>query len=95
MVVAPIVYELHGTPPPLQLNYEVAETLWAPLMPMVRGEVHTSLEYELSGRVQQFPGYDVDGRVVWGMTYRMLGTLFSVLGVGEGDVPFPEAPPER
>jgi 8-oxo-dGTP pyrophosphatase MutT (NUDIX family) len=79
MVVAPIVYELVREPPPLTLNYEVAETLWAPLAPMIRGDLHTFLEWEMDGETRRFPGYDVQGRVVWGMTYRMLGSLFTVL----------------
>ena len=79
MVIAPIVYELVSEPPPLVLNYEVAETFWTPLAPMLRGDAHTMLEYEMDGERRSFPGYDVDGRVVWGLTYRMLGTLFSIL----------------
>ena len=79
MVIAPIVYELVRPPPPLRPNHEVAEVLWAPLAPMLRGDVHTTLEYELDGERRRFPGYDLDGRVVWGLTYRMLGTLFAIL----------------
>jgi 8-oxo-dGTP pyrophosphatase MutT (NUDIX family) len=79
MVIAPIVYELVRPPPPLRTNHEVAEVLWAPLAPMLRGDAHTIVEYELDGERRRFPGYDVDGRVVWGLTYRMLGTLFAVL----------------
>lgn len=79
MVVAPIVFELVREPPPLVLNYEVAETLWAPLKPMMDGERDTELIFEMDGERRRFPGYDVEGRVVWGLTYRMLGTLFAVL----------------
>lgn len=46
---------------------------------MMLGEVHTFLEYEQDSERRRFYGYDVDGRVVWGLTYRMLGTLFSTL----------------
>lgn len=79
MVVAPIVFELVREPPPLVHNYEVAETLWAPLAPMMGGERDTKLLFEMDGEAQRFPGYDVEGRVVWGLTYRMLGTLFAAL----------------
>ena len=79
MVIAPIVYELVSEPPPLKLNHEAAEALWTPLAPLIRGEAHTWIEYEMDGERQRFPGYDVGGRVVWGLTYRFLGTLFSVL----------------
>lgn len=79
MIVAPIVFELVQEPPPLVHNYEVAETLWAPLAPMMRGERNTELIFEMDGEARSFPGYDVEGRVVWGLTYRMLGTLFAAL----------------
>lgn len=79
LVIAPYVFELASEPPAFRPNHEVAEVLWAPLLPMISGATHTELEYEMSGGRETFPGYDVEGRVVWGLTYRMLGTLFSVL----------------
>ncbi|MDZ7826307.1 MAG: CoA pyrophosphatase [Gammaproteobacteria bacterium] len=79
MIIAPYVFELASLPPAFAPNHEVAEVIWAPLAPMLTGATHTSLEYELDGERRRFPGYDVEGRVVWGLTYRMLGTLFSVL----------------
>ncbi|HSG90481.1 MAG TPA: CoA pyrophosphatase [Pseudomonadales bacterium] len=79
MVIAPYVFELHGEPPAFAPNYEVAEVLWTPLAPMLTGASHTILEHEMNGEHLRFPGYDVGGRVVWGLTYRMLGTLFAVL----------------
>lgn len=79
MVIAPYVFELHQDPGVYVTNYEVAEVVWAPLRPMLLGHCHTVLEHELAGQLQRFPGYDVGGRVVWGLTYRMLGSLFSLL----------------
>ena len=46
---------------------------------MMDGERDTELMFEMDGERRRFPGYDVEGRVVWGLTYRMLGTLFAVL----------------
>lgn len=79
MIIAPYVFELTGPLPPFTPNHEVAEVVWAPLAPMLAGDTHTILEHEMNGEQHRFPGYDVDGRVVWGLTYRMLGTLFAVL----------------
>lgn len=79
MVIAPHVYVLEDDPGPFRPNHEVAEVLWAPLAPMISGDAHTMLEVEMSGERRSFPGYDVDGRVVWGLTYRMLGSLFALL----------------
>lgn len=82
LVIMPWVFELTGNPGPFRPNHEVAEVLWAPLAPMLHGANRTWLEYEHEGRRERHPGWDVGGRVVWGLTYRMLGTLFSVLAPG-------------
>ena len=76
LVVRPYVFELRDTPTLTVPNAEVAEALWAPLPPLFRGERDTTYAYEHEGRAYQFPGYDLEGRVVWGLTYRMLNMLF-------------------
>lgn len=58
---------------------EVSETLWAPLGPLARGERNTTITWPRDGRALSFPGYDVDGRVVWGITHHLLGALFATL----------------
>ncbi|MCB9624365.1 MAG: CoA pyrophosphatase [Sandaracinus sp.] len=79
LVVRPYVFELVDVPPLAVPNAEVAEAMWAPLAPMFRGERDTTFAYEHEGRPYRFPGYDVDGKVVWGLTYRMLQMLFGRL----------------
>lgn len=82
LVVRAYVFELAGDSafadgPALAVpNAEVAEALWVPLSPMFRGERDTTFSYEHEGRAHRFPAYDVEGRVVWGLTYRMLQLLF-------------------
>ncbi len=70
----PFVFELLGDPN-LTLSGEVTEVLWAPVGPLVRGERRTSVEVAYLGESYTLPGWDVDGRVVWGLTYRMLSML--------------------
>lgn len=78
MVIRPYVFEV---PPDTRFttNHEVAELLWAPLPPLFAGERDTQHVYELGGNRLQLPAYDVDGRVVWGLTYQMLGSFFRLL----------------
>ena len=78
LVISPFVFVLRGTPA-LVPNHEVAEALWAPLGPLMRGELDTTRDYRHEQRVIPFPAYDVEGRVVWGLTYQMLQILFGVL----------------
>jgi len=74
MTIAPFVFEL-GDAVELAPNHEVVEALWAPLSALDRGEGRTSVEYVFDGQKLELPAWDVDGRVVWGLTYRMLESL--------------------
>jgi len=78
MSVAPFVFELTH-PVELAFNYEVSEVVWAPLEPLYRGQRATKFRYELGGEHMDLPAHDVGGRIVWGLTHRMLDTLFALL----------------
>jgi 8-oxo-dGTP pyrophosphatase MutT (NUDIX family) len=79
LVVRPYVYRLEvPDAPPLKPNYEVASTHWAEVAPLMRGERDTTYAFDWKGQPQRFPGYDVEGRVVWGLTYRMMQLLFGI-----------------
>ncbi len=79
-VIRPFVFEVHRDSPIQADEKEVAEALWAPLLPLYRGEVDTVRPYQWHGTRIDFPAYDVDGRVVWGLTYQMLRSFFRILG---------------
>lgn len=79
-VIRPFVFEVHRQSPILADEREVAEALWTPLMPLYRGEADTTRPYQWHGTQIDFPAYDVDGRVVWGLTYQMLRSFFRILG---------------
>lgn len=78
LIVRPHVYSLIGAPELRPNASEVAEAFWAPLAPMMEGKFDTVKPYRLGGREVELPAYDLDGRLVWGLTYHMLQTLFSV-----------------
>ena len=79
LVIRPFVFALTTSAPPFSPNYEVAEVLWAPLQPMLEGLVDTTRPYEHGGMRFDLPAFDVDGRVVWGLTYQMLQAFFVLL----------------
>lgn len=78
MVITPFVFEI-ANDPAFRTNHEVAEIVWAPLGPLLRGELATTRPYVHEGVTYQFPAYDVNGRVVWGLTYQMLESFFALL----------------
>ncbi|MDA0977400.1 MAG: CoA pyrophosphatase [Proteobacteria bacterium] len=79
MVVSPFVYELKDPAPEFTLNYEVADILWGSLRDMHTGDNHGMNDFVIGGQTQSFPGYGVGDEVVWGLTYRMLEYMFTVL----------------
>lgn len=76
--ITPFVFEL-TTPVHVTPNYEVAEWLWAPLSPLFLGKCATTIPYEFEGHELALPGFEVEGHIVWGLTYRMLEMLFAEL----------------
>lgn len=79
LIIRPYVFALEEAAP-LVLNTEVAEALWAPLGPLADGAADTTRPYRFQGTTLQLPGYRVGPHVVWGLTYRMLRSLFDVVG---------------
>ena len=79
LVVTPFVYELLGNEAELSPNYEVAEVLWGSLNAMHSGDAHIMGEFNIAGQAVRHPGFDLHGKVVWGLTYRMLEQLFALL----------------
>jgi 8-oxo-dGTP pyrophosphatase MutT (NUDIX family) len=72
--VAAYVFAIEG-PHTLAPNEEVAEALWMPLGPIVRGEGAKPFDYRHEGITYKLPSLDMNGRIVWGLTYRMLEAL--------------------
>jgi 8-oxo-dGTP pyrophosphatase MutT (NUDIX family) len=82
MVIAPFVFALkHNVE--LQPNHEVASVIWAPLGQMARGELNVQHALHRNGEVMHLPGFGVGPHVVWGLTHRMLQSLFDSLSAGE------------
>ena len=75
LTITPFVFELTEQTT-LQPNYEVAEWLWAPISAATFGALATTMPYEFEGQRISLPAHDIQGRLVWGLTHRMLETLF-------------------
>jgi 8-oxo-dGTP pyrophosphatase MutT (NUDIX family) len=59
---------------PCELSYgpEVVSSFWTPLGALARGEHDATYRFERQGSALIFPAWNVEGRVIWGMTYRLL-----------------------
>jgi len=63
----------------LTLNEEVAAVVWAPLEAMLRNEGATKFRWQRDGVDLTLPAIDVEGNIVWGLTYRMLELMREVM----------------
>lgn len=79
LIVAPYVFELHDRDISLAPNEEVAEHLWTPIEPLIRGEAAAHHEITWNGMKVKMPAYAVDGRIVWGMTYFVIAGMFALV----------------
>lgn len=79
LTIVPFVFEL-TTEAALSYSEEVAEAVWVPIGPLLTGRLRTTFAVERdSGERVELPAHDVDGRIVWGLTYRMLDSLLTLL----------------
>ena len=78
MVIRPYVVALRGEPA-IVPNYEVAEVLWAPLTPLLRGELATTYPYVHEGKQLALPAHRIGERVVWGLTHQMVEALLALV----------------
>ncbi len=60
---------------------EVADAFWTPFRKFVSGTTDTRYRYEYQGAPILFPGFEIRGRIVWGLTYRILRVFLHVSGL--------------
>ena len=79
MTIVPFIFELVADAE-LLYSDEVVEAVWVPLDPLLQGQLRTTFAVDRDGGERvDLPAHDVGGRVVWGLTYRMLDSLFELL----------------
>lgn len=82
LFIRPFVFELTKDVE-LTFNHEVAAAMWVPVDPLHRGARGTTMSVDWKGQRYDMPGWDVEGRVVWGLTYRMMSALFNEVLVSD------------
>jgi 8-oxo-dGTP pyrophosphatase MutT (NUDIX family) len=78
LTVTAFLFTLHA-PAELVLNEEVAAVVWSPLEGVLRGDGATQFRWQKGGLDLTLPALDVEGNVVWGLTYRMLELMREVM----------------
>jgi 8-oxo-dGTP pyrophosphatase MutT (NUDIX family) len=75
IAVRPHVFALSHRPL-LSLNPEVAAARWVPLDVLLHPEIYDSVRLDIRGESREFPAYRLDDAIVWGLTERILSSLF-------------------
>ncbi len=89
MTITPFVFVQTG-PVAITHNYEVQDTFWLPLDQAASGALSSTYEYEFGPLPMAMPCWRYHGRVIWGLTFRMLTELLEVVGVSPAaNVPSP------
>ncbi|MEZ4426575.1 MAG: CoA pyrophosphatase [Nannocystaceae bacterium] len=79
LVITPFVF-VQTEPAALALGPEAASTFWLPLEPAAAGALDDVYPYRLGPVRMKLPCFHHEGRVIWGLTYRMLRDLLDVVG---------------
>jgi 8-oxo-dGTP pyrophosphatase MutT (NUDIX family) len=87
LAIAPFVFRLRSDATPLRLSDEVTSAHWLPLDELLSSRHRSSLEYQHQGERITLPCLRYDGLVIWGLTYRMFGSLLEALGPGGAKAP--------
>lgn len=78
--IRPFVFVLRAPDVALQPSpAEVKAVVWAPLQSILDGAHDTTIDWQRDSASMTFPGWSVEGRVVWGLTYKMMRSLFDRL----------------
>ncbi|MEQ1890904.1 MAG: CoA pyrophosphatase [Planctomycetota bacterium] len=78
MWITPVVFVARGELAPVP-GPEATEAFWFPLARARRGELAATHTYRRGEEERVLPAWAFDGRVVWGLTYEILGGFLRVL----------------
>lgn len=79
MIITPYVFALDREVPIAFDHDEVAEALWVPFGPLARRDNAGTLKYTIEGYEVDLPCLHIEGRVLWGLTHRMLEMMIAAM----------------
>ena len=80
--IYPFVFALAREVEPRANPREVHRIVWARLDHLLSPAASTSIAHPIPGaEPRRLPAFDVDGHVVWGLTYRILSNLLQLSGM--------------
>ncbi|HEY5954979.1 MAG TPA: CoA pyrophosphatase [Polyangiaceae bacterium] len=84
MVITPFVFSVETLTEGIT-SAEATACFWTPLLPLYNGRAATSLTVDMPDGRRALPAWKVEGNLVWGLTYRMINNLLSMMRSGASD----------
>lgn len=81
--ISPFVY-LQTEAPLIRLGPEAAHSFWLPLSQAASGEFNSTYDYVSGEQRIAFPCWRFEGEVIWGLTFKMIGTLLQMVSDSNG-----------
>jgi 8-oxo-dGTP pyrophosphatase MutT (NUDIX family) len=78
LTITPFVFRLAGAQEP-RLSAEVVSLHWVPLDDLLSSRLRELMDYVHGGQQLKFPCFRVQGKTIWGLTYRMFSNLQALL----------------
>lgn len=83
MAITPYVFALERDVV-ATLGPEASAAFWLPIAAIISGRVDGVKPYRFAGIERDFPAWQVDEHIVWGLTHRMLTILIELSGLPAG-----------
>lgn len=74
LVITPHVYRIRKKPA-LSFNYEVDDAVWVPFSFLLDDANREEMDYKVAGIPVQLPCFRFAGKVIWGLTLRMVDEI--------------------
>ena len=78
LTITPFVFRLRSEAE-LLLSDEVTSVHWIPLDDLLSTRYRELMDYALDGQRLKFPCFRVEGKTIWGLTYRMFSNLQALI----------------
>src|SRR5688572_1082132 len=79
MVIFPFVFELKGEATLNPDLSEVQEAIWVPFSFLLDEQNRGAIEKRIAGVPMKLPAYRLDGRIIWGLTLKMIDELMDLV----------------
>jgi 8-oxo-dGTP pyrophosphatase MutT (NUDIX family) len=79
MVIHPFVFARESAPVMSPDTAEVQEAIWVPFAFLLEDANRFTIDRKIAGVPMKLPAYDYEGRMIWGLTLRMIDEIIDLV----------------